>query len=192
MQHSYTAEQLAWLRRWYPRFAQPLLTRLFNRRFNARVTDGAIKALLARHKITCGRTGRFEKNRIPYNKDMKGLRHSPATEFKPGNKPHNTLPVGQERLRSDGYIWVKIAEPNKWREKHVLLWEYIHGPVPPKHVVIFIDQNPANIAPDNLKLVKRSVLLRLNANNYKKTPASIKPAVLALSELEVGIYERIT
>lgn len=39
----------------------------------------------------------------------------------------NTKPVGTERKRADGYIWVKIAEPNTWKEKHVLLYESVHG-----------------------------------------------------------------
>ena len=49
------------------------------------------------------------------------------TMFRKGNVPATHRPVGTETLRSDGYIWVKVEEPNKWRLKQRLLWEQHNG-----------------------------------------------------------------
>ena len=39
--------------------------------------------------------------------------------FKRGNRPHNTLNVGDEREDKDGYSWVKVdIEPSEWKLKH--------------------------------------------------------------------------
>lgn len=173
----------------YPKLACKPLTRLFNKTFNARVNTTALHSSLLRFKIKSGRTGRFEKGDIPFNKGLKGQGFSPQTQFKKGNVPAGTHQVGTERKRSDGYVWVKIAEPRTWREKHVLLYESVHGKVKKGHAVIFLDQNPDNINIDNLKMVERRLLLRLNKNGYKKTPEPLKSSVLAFSELEVQIHK---
>ena len=57
---------------------------------------------------------------------------------------------------------VKIAEPNKWRGKHVILWEQEHGPRPKGHKVIFADGNHRNFTPENLILVSNGELLIMN------------------------------
>jgi hypothetical protein len=187
--HYYTADQLDWLRELYPQMPCKPLTRLFNETFRADITSTAMHGTLLRYKIASGRTGRFEKGLTPYNKGMTGLRHSPATEFKKGSVPASTRPVGSEQYRSDGYIWVKIAEPRTWRQKHVFLWEQHHGHRPPGHAIIFKDQNRENISLDNLLLVDRKLLLRINKNNYAKMPDPIKPSVIAYSKLELKIIE---
>lgn len=188
-QHCYTNEQIAWLIEWYQTLTCEPLTRLFNKTFQATVSAKAMHCTLLRYKIKCGRTGRFEKGQVPFNKGMKGIHLSPESEFKKGNIPVNTKPVGTERKRADGYIWVKIAEPNTWKEKHVLLYESVHGKVEKGHTIIFIDQDPDNITIENIKKIERRLLLKLNINGYKKAPYSLKSTVLALSELEVQIHK---
>ena len=43
--------------------------------------------------------------------------------FAKGNVPPNHRPVGSERISKDGYIEVKVAEPNKWRLKQRVVYE---------------------------------------------------------------------
>lgn len=71
------------------------------------------------------------------------------------------LPIGSER-ESKGYIMVKVAEPNKWIEKHRYIYESMYGNIPTGHKVIFADKNTRNFNPDNLILVSDSEALIMN------------------------------
>ena len=84
--------------------------------------------------------------------------------FKKGNRPKNRFKVGTERLREDGYIWIKIGGPNRWRQKHRLLWEEANGPIPKGGIILFADSDRSNITIDNLILISKSQLLTLNRN----------------------------
>lgn len=74
------------------------------------------------------------------------------------------LPVGSERVNK-GYIYVKVAEPNVWIEKHRLIYESMYGNIPTGHKVIFADKNKRNFSPDNLILVSDSEALIMNTRN---------------------------
>jgi hypothetical protein len=67
--------------------------------------------------------------------------------------------------------------------------EQLHGPIPPGFCVAIRDGDPLNCDPDNLMLISRPELLLLNKRKYMKTPAELKPSVLALSKLELKISE---
>lgn len=68
-----------------------------------------------------GKHNRFAPGHVTWNKGMKGLQiGGHATRFKPGQKPHTTLPVGSYRLDGDGYLQQKIGEATgsnskRWR-----------------------------------------------------------------------------
>ncbi|MBS3953671.1 MAG: HNH endonuclease [Methylomicrobium sp.] len=193
--HIYTNEEKQWLRENRPVLQAAQLAQEFNQRFNANVSKNAIAAYCRRHGISSGHNGQFCQGNVPVNKGKKGgVSVSPATTFKNGNLPHNTLPVGTELLRKDGYIWVKIAHPRTWREKHVIIWEQANGPRPKGHAIIFLDSDINNFDLANLACVSRSELLKMNHNQYKKTPAPLKPVVLRLSKLQAkcGIKPDIT
>lgn len=60
-----------------------------------------------------------------------------------GNLPHNTKPIGYERISKDGYVEVKVkmrpSSPycnDNFIPKHRLLWEAENGPVPKGHKLI--------------------------------------------------------
>jgi hypothetical protein len=75
--------------------------------------------------------------------------------------------VGSERVNVDGYIEVKIAEPNKWRQKQRVVWEAAHGPVPADSIVSFIDGNKQNCELSNLRVMTRADnLRRTSLHNY--------------------------
>lgn len=86
---------------------------------------------------------RFQKGHVTWNKGMKGLQiGGEQTQFKPGQMPHNTHPVGSYRLDGDGTLQRKIGEAKgsnsvRWRGVHELVWVEVNGPVPPKHIVVF-------------------------------------------------------
>lgn len=140
------------------------LTEIFNKEFGIDVTVKQIKAYKKNHKISSGLTGRFPKGHVPCNKGKKSIHYvgSEKTWFKNGQMPHNHKPVGSERVSKDGYIEIKVAEPKKWRLKHNVVWESVHGKIPRNYVVIFLDGNRMNIYSENLKLISRSQLLLMN------------------------------
>jgi hypothetical protein len=115
---------------------------------------------------------------------------SPATEFKKGHIPHTWKPVGSESIRSDGYTWVKIAEPHKWREKHVLIWEAANGKVPKGHAILFADGNSQNITLENMLLVSRAQLVRLNQKHLVGDSADLTRAGILVADIMNTMAER--
>lgn len=92
-----------------------------------------------------GAASRFQKGQAAWNK---GTHFDPGgrcaeTRFKPGTLPHNTLPVGSLRFEpGTGTLQRKIgnakgSNSKRWRGVHELVWTALHGPVPPKHIVVF-------------------------------------------------------
>ena len=122
-----------------------------------------------------GRKTRFMKGCTPFSKGRKieewmspeGIANSSKTRFKKGQPSLNGRPVGSERVNVDGYIEVKIAEPNKWRQKQRVVWEAAHGPVPADSVVSFKDGNKQNCELSNLRVMtKADNLRRTSLHNY--------------------------
>jgi hypothetical protein len=122
---------------------------------------------------------------------MKGLQiGGEETQFKKGNRPHNYKPVGTERVNGEGYVDVKIADPNKWRSKHILIWEKENGPVPKGHVIIFGDGNRLNLELDNLILVSRKQLAILNKNNLIQKDADLTRTGIIVADIYRKINEQ--
>jgi len=105
--------------------------------------------------------GQFVKGSIPWNKGMKGIHMSPATEFKRGSVSANKLPVGSVTIRTRKRdnrqrAWVKIAEPSVWKPRALVVWEEHNGPIPKGHVIHKIDDDPLNDDIGNLSMVTRA------------------------------------
>ena len=102
----------------------------------------------------------FKKGMTSWNKGTKGLMMGGVeTQFKKGQNPHNTKPIGYRSTR-DGYTVEKTA--NGFKMVHVLMWESINGLVPKGMFVVFKDRNKANITLDNLELIDRHEHMRRN------------------------------
>ena len=164
--HVYSKEEHEFMKQYIPGHGYREIQKTFTEKFGWEITLGQIKSYIGNHNLNTGRTGRFEKGLIPANK---GQKMSPeiyekckGTMFQKGNVPVNHRPVGSERITKDGYIEVKIAEPNKWRLKHLIIWEEANGPVPPKHCIFFMDNDRTNVTLDNLRVIPRSQLLIMN------------------------------
>ncbi len=177
------------------------LTDMFNERFGMDLSVPAMVSMTAARGlhngitvvpefIEKGKATRFQKGQVPPNKGVKGIHLSPATEFKKGNVPANHRPVGSERVSVDGYTEVKVREPNKWRMKHVVVYEAANGPVPKGHVIIFGDGNKENFAPDNLILVSRGQLAVMNRWGLIKNDADLTRTGIIVADLRTKIWER--
>ena len=149
------------------------LADLFNQKFNTNITSRMIKSYKANNKLNSGLTGKFRKGQTPHNKGKKmpkevyeKVKH---TMFAKGNVPPNHRPVGSERISKDGYIEVKVAEPNKWRLKQRVVYEEAKGKIPEGCTIIFLDGNKQNCNIDNLRCITRSELLYLNCNGLNNS-----------------------
>lgn len=163
------------------------LTDLVNKTFKTCYNVDQIGNYKMRLHISSGLTGYFEKGHVPANKGKKmspeQYEKSKATMFKKGHKNANERPVGGERVDGkDGYTYVKVANPNVWKLKHVMIWESVHGPVPVGHNVIFLDSNRQNFDIENLAIVSKSINARLNQNNRRSNYAEVTKAGIALEQ----------
>jgi hypothetical protein len=165
------------------------LTELFNMKFETNKSWSGIRAICVKKRVLTGIDSCFKKGFTPWNKGKTGYMGANRTTFKAGNLPLNRLPVGSERIDArDGYVKVKIAEPDLWILKSRMVWEAHNGKIPAHHIVMFIDGNKLNASIENLELISRQELLRFNLNGYSKAAEELKPIVSAISKLEVVLF----
>ena len=120
---------------------------------------------------------------------MKGKRRpgrcGEATRFKKGQRPFNWVPVGSERISSDGIRQRKVSDtgfpPRDWQSMHSLIWIKANGPIPPGHLVAFRDGDRANIVLENLELVSRGELML--RNTIHRYPAELKDAIRLIGKV---------
>lgn len=186
-----TEEQAEFIKRNVKGIGNVELTNLFNEKFGTNVLESQIRAFKARNKLRSGLDGRFQKGHTPVNKGKKGIcaKGCKATQFKKGHKPINYKPVGSERVNIDGYIEVKVADPNKWQLKHRVVWEKHNGKIPEGYVVIFLDNNKSNLDINNLLMISRKQLVFLNKNGLIKENSDLTKTGVLIADLLIKIGE---
>lgn len=169
------------------------LTELFNKEFGINVPVTTIRSYLKRHHLVNGLSGKFYKGQPSNNK---GKKMSPEiyekvkhTFFKKGTVPPKKVPVGTEVLRDDGYLKVKIAEPNVWKQKHRLVWEENYGKVPKGMKVMFLDGDKTNCEISNLKLISKQASLIMNRNDMNYDNALLNDVASNTAELMAKRFE---
>ena len=112
------------------------------------------------------------------------------TQFKKGHLPHNTKPIGYERINKDGYVEVKVkmrpSSPlcnDNFAPKHRLIWEAVNGPIPKGHKLIFADGDKTNITLDNLLLITDAQMARLNQNHLIQPDKELTVAGLLVCDV---------
>src|SRR5699024_5202331 len=193
--HNWTKEQINFVREIAKGKYKSEIRDEFNKEFNLDLTLGQIKGVMFRNGITSDINGKFKIKHTPWNKGMKGLQiGGKATQFKKGQAPTNYRPVGSERIDSkDGYIVIKVKDKGtyqeRWRHKHVVEWEKYNGKVPKNHTVVFLDGNKENINIDNLALLSRSELLRMNQEGLFSNDPEATKAGIALVRLKQKVHD---
>lgn len=191
MKHFYTVEQKRFLVENIKGRTRKELCEMFNAYFNLKLGLNQITAYIKNNGLCSGRDAKFAAGYKPWNKGKKGICNGgQKTQFKKGQKPHNYKPVGSERVNSDGYVDIKIADPNKWRAKHQLLWEKENGPMPKGHVIIFGDGDRRNFQSDNLILVSKSQLAILNKNQLIQGNAELTRIGIVIADIYKKVGER--
>ena len=168
--HRYSEEQKEFIiTNNYGKYSKEL-AEMFNQHFNTNITAKEIAYFRKNNKLNSGLTGQFKKGNVPHNKDKKqveymskeAIERTKETRFKKGNKPKNYRPVGSERITKDGYIEVKVADPNKWETKNKIIYKQYFGDIPKGHKVIYADGNKLNNDINNLILVSDNEELIMN------------------------------
>nr|WP_314758102.1 HNH endonuclease signature motif containing protein [uncultured Lachnoanaerobaculum sp.] len=166
MQIRYTDEEKAFLRSFIPGHFSCEIQSAFEEKFGKCLTYAQIKSFKGNNKICSGVNTTFKKRHVPANKGKKMRAEQYAkckgTMFKKGHSPQNYRPVGSERVNVDGYIEVKVEDPNKWNLKHRVIWEEHNGEIPKGKLVIFRDNNPLNCNIDNLLLISKGENMKMN------------------------------
>lgn len=146
-----------------------------------------------------GRKFWIKKGSVPPNKGLKqadymsaeAIERTTKTQFKKGNRPQNYKPVGHERITPDGYIEIKVADPNVFKLKHRVVWEKHNGKIPSGHNVQFKDSNRLNIDIENLYIINRSDQLKNENSMYARYPKDIQLAIQAKGVLTRNINKKI-
>ncbi|MCW1932647.1 HNH endonuclease signature motif containing protein [Pararhodobacter zhoushanensis] len=191
----YSDAELRWIKRNRDLPRRDLHTKfcaLFDRKDVSRIN---LTALCKRKGWLTGRTGCYEKGRVPENKGkrMPYNERSAATQFKSGQRPHTWRGPGHESTDKDGYVWLIVAETNPHTGadtrrvmKHRWLWEQANGPVPDGHVLKALDGDRGNTDPSNWRVIPRALLPRLTGRfgrDYDAAPDELKPLIMATAEL---------
>jgi len=140
-----------------------------------------------------GVPNRFRAGHLPHNKGLRRPGWTRGrmrdTQFVAGVPPHNTVPIGTERVRM-GYLFVKTRDDLRparkcWISKHQHLYERAHGPIPAGHIVRFRDNNRAHFALHNLECVSRA------EHAATKGLHSLPPEIVKIHQLRGAILRQI-
>lgn len=173
------------------------LSKEINTKFNINSTPDNIQSLKSRIKRRDGfvfqparNDGCIKKGNIPWNKNTRGIVHENRTSYKKGNIPFNFRKMGEERINVDGYVEVKVKNPNKWELKHRFLYKEYNGHIPKGHVIIFADNNRTNFKKENLIAISRSENLILNKNNLRFDNQELTESGILIAKVVDRINER--
>lgn len=142
---------------------------------------------------------RFKKGHTPANKGKmisefmssdQELRFR-KNSFKAGNRPKSYLPIGTEILMlKDGYIKVKIGDPNKWELKHRLVWTKANGAIPKGCNVQFKNGNRQDCSIENLYIISKRDQLKNQNSMYARYPKEIQDNIRVMGYLTRAINKQ--
>lgn len=191
--HKWTQHELDYLKLISWQRSRKDIARMFNNHFKSDIPLSAIVATMKRNNIQTGRTGCFSKGHIPHNKGQKMspevYEKAKTTMFKKGNIPPNYRPVGSERITKDGYVEIKIADPNKWELKQRYIYSQHHGEISKDDIVIFLDGDKSNFSINNLKLITRKENLYINQNRLRFNDRDVTDTTTNIAKLAIKTRE---
>lgn len=173
--------------------------------FGIDTTQSKMNSYYGNHHLNSGLTGRFEKGSVPANKGKKiteymdedTVKKVRKTAFKKGIKPHNTLPIGAVVEMKDHYLWVKVKDIQKpknkrvnWIPLHQMVYEFFNGPVPEGYLVYFKNKDIRDFSKENLGLMTRSENMIMNRFGRMSEFGEVTEAYLALTRLERAMKDK--
>lgn len=182
----FTPEEDQFLRDNYLKVPANQLSRLLGRAKSAARQRMAILGLVVPRDVVkqFADESRIKPGNISHNKGKRqaeymtqeAIERTTATRFNRGHLPHNTKIDLEISIRTDKrgvkYKHIRVALA-KWIPLHRYNWEQVHGPVPRKMNLIFIDGNTMNCGLDNLQLLtNKELMLRNTVHNLPKELAN--------------------
>ena len=134
----------------------------------------------------------IKKGATPANKGKKieeymtleQVKRVAENQYRKGHMPHNHVEVGTEVVMPpDGYVKVKIEEPNVWELKHRLVWIQYNGPIPAGANIQFRNGNRQDCTIENLYLISRRDQLKTQNSMYSRYPEEVIKNIHALGKL---------
>lgn len=191
-QIKWTEEQKQFIYENYKGIGNKELTDMFNKKFGTNIVN-QIKYFKRNHKLDSGLNGQFIKGHKTFNKGKKWDEYMPKqsqinckkTTFKKGNIPPNHRQVGEERTNVDGYIEIKVSEPNKWELKHRYIYKKHYGSIPKGYKVIFLDGNKTNLNINNLKAISSHEELIMNEYGLRYGKKELTESASIVAQLEL-------
>lgn len=147
------------------------------------------------HKRTSSK-GYFPKGHRSFNKGKKwdefmskeAQESSRKTTFKKGHTPKNHKPIGTEVIEpKNGYIKVKISEPNGWVLKHRHIWQQHNGIIPKGYNIQFKDKDKRDFNIENLYMINRNE--QMAENSIIRYPANLRTAIKRIGKIKKLIKE---
>lgn len=198
LNRKYTEEERNFIFENYKGTSNQKLLEMIRERFPATEFNASrLKAFKARNNLDSGLTGRFVKGQASFNKGTKGLINvgGNKTSFKKGNIPHNTDPIGTEKITSDGYLWIKIdnqigVKKNvNWIQKHRYVWEQHYGPVPEGKMITFLDGDRTNFDINNLEMIDNEINIELHKSKLRYKDSELTRAGINIAKINVKVRE---
>jgi hypothetical protein len=180
MRKIWTLQEVETLRRLYPDCKTVTLENIFHRTASVigqkaaslgiYKSEGFMKSPLSGRiskNNDIGAATRFAPGLAGWNKGKKQkdymspemIERTKQTRFKKGQDPHNSKPIGYERISRDGYLEVKVqhlkdgdAKNKNFKAKHRIIFEDAFGPIPEGMNVEFLDGDKFNFELSNLVL----------------------------------------
>ncbi|HUS74316.1 MAG TPA: HNH endonuclease [Sedimentisphaerales bacterium] len=158
-----------------------LMRAIYTRLSKEQYRQIAIRHMSRGNEHTC-----FKKGHKTWNKNVKGMHYSPATEFKKGHLPANHQEVGAVLVKSKNgkqYRRIKISGKDQGKHRWIsyaqYLWEKENGPIPKGKLVAHINGDSMDDGPENLVMVDRGGLINLMRKN---NPGQRKKAIRNLKK----------
>jgi hypothetical protein len=145
-----------------------------------------------------GAASRFQKGQSAWNRGTKGVvgvqAECRATQFKPGQHPPNTMPIGSTKLDKSQVLLQKVSDAKgnnskRWRAVHELVWIAANGPLPPKHIVVFRPGMKTNVL-DEIT-IDRVECISLAENMRRNTVHNMPKELVSLVRLRAVLTRNI-
>lgn len=190
IRHKYIDAEIEFLRENSKGLTVKEITKKFNENFDCHINSVSIYGALKRYKMEFVKEyNYFKKGSIPWNKGEKLIGFKPTNGFKKGHKPSSYKNVGSEIINKDGFVQIKVSDPDIWKLKHHIIYENFYKvKIKPGEKLIFIDGDKRNFDITNLMLLSNSEQIAYRKfQNLKECDTEIIKTYIQLAKLNSKI-----
>ena len=169
----YTKEQLAFMEKHGADMTTLELTSALNEAFHTSHTAGSVRVTL-HHRL--------------------GVKKSKETRSR--NCAMNGEPIGASKIIG-GYRYIKVRKSSggfykDWEREICLVYKSIHGDIPSGHMVVTLDGDKLNAAPENLIAIPKAIAARMangRGKSFWSSSAEITKSGIAVCELDHALSD---